>query len=81
MPKYELPYDPSTMPRNLEHLIYAKKGHVPYLAINPPEVRKAPHSPVGNFLPLRRGPGGRGPAPGRCPPPRWGLPVSEIGVP
>ena len=26
MPRYESPYDPTSMPRNLEHVIYEKKG-------------------------------------------------------
>ena len=44
MPRYESPYDPSTAPRNLEHLIYEKKGHVAYVTINRPETRNALHS-------------------------------------
>lgn len=31
MPRYESPYDPSTMPKHLEHVIYEKKGHVAYV--------------------------------------------------
>jgi enoyl-CoA hydratase/carnithine racemase len=44
MPRYESPYDPSTMPKDLKHLIYEKKGHVAYVTINRPEVRNALHS-------------------------------------
>jgi enoyl-CoA hydratase/carnithine racemase len=44
MPRYESPYDPSTMPRNLEHVIYEKKGHVAYVTLNRPAVRNALHS-------------------------------------
>jgi len=44
MPRYESPYDPATTPRNLEHVIYEKKGHVAYVTINRPEVRNALHS-------------------------------------
>ena len=33
MPRYESPYDPSTMPRNLEHVLYEKKGHVAYVTL------------------------------------------------
>ena len=44
MPRYESPYDPSTMPRNLEHVVYEKKGHVAYVTLNRPEVRNALHS-------------------------------------
>lgn len=46
MPRYESPYDPSTMPKNLEHLIYEKKGHVAYVTINRPDVLNALHSYV-----------------------------------
>jgi enoyl-CoA hydratase/carnithine racemase len=44
MPRYESPYDPSMMPKNLEHIVYEKKGHVAYVRINRPEVRNALHS-------------------------------------
>ena len=44
MPRYESPYEPSTMPTKLEHVIYEKKGHVAYVTINRPEVRNALHS-------------------------------------
>src|SRR6267154_3480919 len=44
MPRYESPYDPATMPRKLEHVIYEKKGHVGYVTLNRPEVRNALHS-------------------------------------
>ena len=32
------------MPKNFEHVIYEKKGHVAYVTINRPEVRNALHS-------------------------------------
>lgn len=44
MPRYESPYDPSNSPKNLEHVIYEKKGHVAYVTINRPEVKNALHS-------------------------------------
>src|SRR3974390_2478693 len=44
MPRYESPYDPSTMPKDLKFVIYEKKGHVAYVTINRPEVRNALHS-------------------------------------
>jgi enoyl-CoA hydratase/carnithine racemase len=44
MPRYESPYDPSSAPKDLEHLIYAKKGNVAYVTINRPEVRNALHT-------------------------------------
>jgi enoyl-CoA hydratase/carnithine racemase len=44
MPRYESPYDPSTMPRKLEHVLYEKKGHVAILTLNRPHVRNALHS-------------------------------------
>lgn len=44
MPRYESPYDASMMPKNLEHIVYEKKGHVAYVRINRPEVRNALHS-------------------------------------
>ena len=44
MPRYESPYDPATMPRNLEHVRYEKKGHVAYVTLNRPDVRNALHS-------------------------------------
>jgi enoyl-CoA hydratase/carnithine racemase len=44
MPRYESPYDPASMPKNLEHVIYEKKGHVAYVTINRPDVRNALHS-------------------------------------
>jgi hypothetical protein len=28
MPRYESPYDPSTMPKDLKFVIYEKKGNV-----------------------------------------------------
>lgn len=44
MPRYESPYDPASMPKDLEHIRYEKKGHVAYVTINRPEVRNALHS-------------------------------------
>ena len=44
MSRYESPYDPASSPRNLEHVIYEKKGHVAYVTLNRPEVRNALHS-------------------------------------
>ncbi len=44
MPRYSSPYDPASMPRNLEHVVYEKKGHVAYVTINRPEVLNALHS-------------------------------------
>ena len=44
MPQYESPYDPASSPRNLEHIIYEKKGHVAYVTINRPDVKNALHS-------------------------------------
>jgi len=42
--RYESPYDPASAPKDLEHLIYEKKGHIAYVTINRPEVRNALHS-------------------------------------
>jgi enoyl-CoA hydratase/carnithine racemase len=44
MPRYESPYDPSKSPKNFEHVIYEKKGHVGHVTINRPEVKNALHS-------------------------------------
>ncbi|MHB0868915.1 MAG: enoyl-CoA hydratase/isomerase family protein [Chloroflexota bacterium] len=44
MVQYDSHYDDSMMPRDLEHVIYEKKGHVAYVTINRPEVRNALHS-------------------------------------
>jgi enoyl-CoA hydratase/carnithine racemase len=44
MPRYDSPYDPASMPKNLEHVRYEKKGHVAYVTINRPEVLNALHS-------------------------------------
>jgi enoyl-CoA hydratase/carnithine racemase len=44
MPRYSSPYDPASMPKNLEHVIYQKKGHVATVTINRPEVMNALHS-------------------------------------
>lgn len=52
MPVYESPYDPSMMPRDLEHVIYTKKGHVAYVTINRPEARNALHTYA--YVELRR---------------------------
>lgn len=52
MPRYQSPYDPSTMPNDLEHLIFEKKGHIAYVTINRPEVLNALHSFV--YAKLRR---------------------------
>ena len=41
MPRYESPYDPASMPRDLKFVKYEKKGHVAYVTINRPEVRNA----------------------------------------
>src|SRR2546425_6704301 len=46
MPRYESPYDASTMPKKLEHVIYEKRGHVAYVTINRPEVMNALHPPA-----------------------------------
>lgn len=44
MAQYKSVYDPATMPSNLEHVTYEKKGHIAYVTINRPEVRNALHS-------------------------------------
>lgn len=44
MQRYESPYDPASAPKDLQHVIYEKKGHVAYVTINRPEVRNALHS-------------------------------------
>jgi enoyl-CoA hydratase/carnithine racemase len=44
MPKYESLYDPSSAPRDLEHVVYEKKGHVAYVTINRPDRLNALHS-------------------------------------
>jgi enoyl-CoA hydratase/carnithine racemase len=41
---YANTYDPAKAPKNLEHLIYEKKGNVAYVTINRPEVRNALHT-------------------------------------
>lgn len=46
MPRYESPYDPATMPKELKHVLYEKKDHVAYVTINRPEVLNALHSYV-----------------------------------
>ncbi|MET7993678.1 enoyl-CoA hydratase-related protein [Amycolatopsis sp. NPDC005232] len=52
MAQYESPYDPSTMPSGLEHVVYEKKGHVAYVTINRPDVRNALHTYA--YLELRQ---------------------------
>jgi enoyl-CoA hydratase/carnithine racemase len=42
--KYASTYEPENAPKNLEHLLYEKKGHVAYITINRPEVRNALHT-------------------------------------
>jgi enoyl-CoA hydratase/carnithine racemase len=44
VPRYESPYNPASMPKNLEHVLYEKKGHVAYVTLNRPDVRNALHS-------------------------------------
>lgn len=44
MARYESPYDSSSMPKDLKHVLYEKKGHVAYVTLNRPEVRNALHS-------------------------------------
>ena len=44
MPHYASPYDPASMPRNLEHVRYEKKNHVAHVTINRPQVLNALHS-------------------------------------
>ena len=44
MAQYESPYDPASMPKDLEHILYEKKGNVAYVTINRPEVRNALHT-------------------------------------
>ncbi len=46
MTRYDSPYDPSMMPKDLEHLIYEKKGHVAHVTINRPEVLNSLHTYV-----------------------------------
>ena len=44
MVKYASTYDPANAPKDLEHLIYEKKGNVAYVTINRPDVRNALHT-------------------------------------
>jgi len=44
MARYQSPYDPASAPKNLEHVLYEKKGHVAYVTINRPQVRNALHT-------------------------------------
>jgi 1,4-dihydroxy-2-naphthoyl-CoA synthase len=41
MPRHDSPYEPATMPRKLEQVIYEKKGQVAYVTLNRLEVRNA----------------------------------------
>ncbi len=44
-PQYETQYDHATMaPKDLQYIVYEKKGRVAYLRINRPEVRNALHT-------------------------------------
>ena len=43
-------YDPAMAPKDLEHVIYEKKGHVAYVTINRPEVSNALHTYAYNDL-------------------------------
>ncbi|HSV83954.1 MAG TPA: enoyl-CoA hydratase-related protein [Ramlibacter sp.] len=52
MPRYQSPYDPASMPNDLEHVTYEKKGHVAYVTINRPHVLNALHSYT--YVELRR---------------------------
>jgi enoyl-CoA hydratase/carnithine racemase len=52
MPAYESPYDPATAPKDLEFVIYEKRGHVAYVTLNRPEVRNALHSFI--YVELRK---------------------------
>lgn len=52
MVDYASTYDPASAPKNLEHLIYEKKGHVAYVTINRPEVLNALHTYC--YLELRK---------------------------
>ena len=53
MTRYESADHPSTMPKDLEHVIYEKKGHVAYVTKNRRESRNALHS----YAYALRGPG------------------------
>jgi enoyl-CoA hydratase/carnithine racemase len=44
MAQYQSPYDPASMPKDLEHILYEKRGNVAYVTINRPEVRNALHT-------------------------------------
>jgi enoyl-CoA hydratase/carnithine racemase len=52
MPSYDSPYDPASMPKDLEFLEYEKKDHVAHVTLNRPEVRNALHSYI--YVELRR---------------------------
>jgi enoyl-CoA hydratase/carnithine racemase len=41
---YANTYNPANAPKNLEHILYEKKGNVAYVTINRPEVRNALHT-------------------------------------
>lgn len=44
MQELENSYDPESAPKNLDNVIYEKKGHVAYVTINRPEVSNALHT-------------------------------------
>jgi enoyl-CoA hydratase/carnithine racemase len=44
MAQYESAYDPASSPKDLEFVIYEKKGHVAYVTFNRPERRNALHT-------------------------------------
>ena len=50
MARYESPYDPSTAPRNLEHVLYEKKGNIAYVTVNRPKVLNALSTPTWRDL-------------------------------
>lgn len=52
MSKYQSTYDPGSAPRDLEHVVYEKSGHIATVTINRPEVRNALHSYT--YVELRR---------------------------
>ena len=44
MSRYESPYDPASAPKNLENVLYEKKGNIAYVTINRPQVLNALHT-------------------------------------
>jgi len=44
MSRYESPYDPASAPKNLENILYEKKGNIAYVTINRPQVLNALHT-------------------------------------